>query len=185
MEWTYEKTHLVPFSETGLVVPGNGRVPWVDSPYGRLANVICFDLDFPSMIRQAGQAGVDLMLTPSNDWMEVDPIHTQFATFRAIENGFSLVRQTSHGLAIAVDYQGHVLATSDYFTADQQVMVASVPMHGVRTIYAAIGDLFVWLCMTGLVTLTGLAILRSRRSRSAIATPAPLPGSQPTSETAI
>ena len=93
--------------------------------------------------------------------------HTQVATFRAIENGFSLVRQASKGLSMAVDYEGHVLSASDYFTTDHQVMVAYVPMHGVRTIYATIGDLFAWLCMIGLVALTGLAIMQSRKRRSA------------------
>jgi apolipoprotein N-acyltransferase len=180
--WTYEKTHLVPFEETGTVVPGAGKVPLVNAPFGILANVICFDLDFPGTIRQAGQGGADLLLAPSNDWQEVDPIHTQAAAFRAIENGFSLVRQASHGLAMTVDYEGHVLAASDYFTTDQQVMVASVPMHGVRTIYAAIGDLFAWLCIVNLAACAGLAILRSRGRQSTSTAPATSPVSQSTSE---
>jgi hypothetical protein len=70
----------------------------------------------------------------SNDWREIDPYNTQLQTFRAIEHGYSLVRQTSNGLAMAVDYEGNVLAASDYFTTDQQTMVASVPTRGVRTI---------------------------------------------------
>jgi apolipoprotein N-acyltransferase len=180
--WTYEKTHLVPFLETGQVVPGNGKVPLVDSPFGRLANVICFDLDFPVMVRQAAYAGADLMLAPANDWREIDPVHTQAATLRAIENGFSLVRQASHGLSITVDYEGHVLTASDYFTTSQQVMVADVPMHGVHTIYAAIGDTFAWLCVMVLVVLTGLAILQSRRTAPASSS---LPVSQPTGDTMI
>ena len=177
--WTYEKTHLVPFLETGQVAPGDGKVPLLDSPYGRLANVICFDLDFPGLIRQAGQGGADLMLAPANDWREVDPIHTQAATFRAIEYGFSLVRPASHGLAMAVDYEGQVLATADYFTTDHQVMIASVPMHGVRTIYAAVGDLFAWLCVIGLVIFSGQAILQSRRRRSAAPRPPLCPYPKP------
>jgi apolipoprotein N-acyltransferase len=177
--WTYEKSHPAP-GEQGLFVPGDGKVPLVDSPYGRLANAICFDLDYPSTIRQAGQAGADLLFAPSDDWQAIDPAHTQIATFRAIENGFSLVRQASKGLSITVDYEGRVLAASDYFTTDHQIMVAYVPMHGVRTIYATIGDLFAWLCMIGLVALTGLAIMQSRKRRSAAAAAAPLPEPQPT-----
>lgn len=77
-----------------------------------------------------------------------------------------LVREASKGLSITVDYEGHVLAASDYFSTDQQVMVAYVPMHGDRTIYAAIGDLFAWLCTVGLVALIGLTIVQSRKNRS-------------------
>ncbi|HMA38363.1 MAG TPA: nitrilase-related carbon-nitrogen hydrolase [Chloroflexia bacterium] len=176
--WTYEKTHPAP-GEEGLFVLGDGKVPLVDSPYGRLANVICFDQDFPGMIRQAGQAGADLLFGPSDDWQAIDPAHTQRATFRAMENGFSLVRQASGGLSTAVDYEGRVLAASDYFTTDQQVLVADVPIHGVRTIYATIGDLFAWLCISGLLALTGLAIIQSRQRPSAAAAAAPLPEPPP------
>jgi apolipoprotein N-acyltransferase len=171
--WTYEKSHLVPFGEQGLVVRGDGKVPLVDSPYGRLSNVICFDLDFPATIRHVGLSRADILLAPSDDWREVDPLHTQIATFRAIENGFSLVREASKGLSIAVDYEGRVLASSDYFTTDQQVMVAYVPTHGIHTIYAAIGDLFAWLCIVSLVALIVLAISQNPRRRSSATEDAP------------
>ena len=177
--WTYEKTHLVPFGEQGQVVQGDGKVPIVETPYGRLAGVICFDADYPGTMRQAGQAGADLMFVPGDDWQAIDPYHTYDATFRAIENGFSEVRQASKGLSMTVDYEGHVLAASDYFTTDQQVMVAYVPMHGVRTIYATIGDLFAWLCIIGLVALTSLSIVQSRKRRSMAEAATPLPEPQP------
>lgn len=177
--WTYEKTHPAP-GEQGLFVPSNGKVPTFESPYGRLANVICFDADFPGTVRQAGQAGADLLLVLGDDWQAIDPVHSEDATFRAIENGFSEVRQASNGLSMAVDYEGHVISSSDYFTTDQQVLVANVPMQGVRTIYAMIGDLFAWLCIIGMVAIIGLAIIQSRKHRSAATTSAPPPELQPT-----
>jgi apolipoprotein N-acyltransferase len=88
-----------------------------------------------------------------------------------VENGFTLVRQASKGLSMTVDYQGRVLTASDYFSTDQQAMVAYVPLHGVHTIYARIGDLFAWLCLIGLVVFIGLAILQSPKRRSAAAAP--------------
>ncbi len=163
--WRYEKAHPVP----GEPWPaGDGQVPTVQTPYGRLANVVCFDADFPGTMRQAGQAGADIMLVPSNDWREIDPYHTQLITFRAIENGYSLVRQTSNGLAMTADYEGNVLGASDYFTTDPQVMVAYVPMQGVHTIYATIGDLFAWLSIAGLVVLIGVAFARRRSAGKAV-----------------
>ena len=161
--WRYEKTHPVFLGDIS-VVPGNGQVPTVQTPYGRLSTVICWDADFPSTPRQAGQAGADIMLVPGNDPQAVDPYHTQVTTFRAIENGYSLVRQASNSLAMTVDYEGHVLSASDYYTTNPQVMVASVPMQGVRTIYATIGDLFAWLSMAGLVVLIGFALVRRRKA---------------------
>ena len=157
--WSYDKVHPVP-GEPWL--PGDGRVPNTMTPYGRLATVICFDADFPALPRQAGQAGADLLLRPAHEWQEIDPLHAQIAVFRAIENGFSLVSEAEQGRSIAVDYEGRVLANSDSFTSDLQVMVAFVPTKGVHTIYAIIGDLFAWLCIAGLVIIIGVAVIRRR-----------------------
>ncbi len=157
--WEYFKAKPVPGEP---VVPGDGIIPTADTPYGRVAAVICFDMDFHALIRQAGQARVDLLLAPSADWKDIDRLHTQMATFRAVENGFSLARHTSNGLAIAVDYQGQVLATSDFFTTDPQVMVAHLPMKGVRTIYSVVGDLFAWLCVAGFLALVGWVVVQRK-----------------------
>jgi apolipoprotein N-acyltransferase len=155
--WTYDKARPIPGMEE--LTPGDGRVPTVDTPYGRLANLICFDADFPDLARQGGRQNVDLMLVPSNDWREFGTVHTQKSTLRAIENGYSLIRQDTNGLAQAVDYHGRVLASSDYFTSDQQTMVAYIPTSGVRTIYATIGDVFAWLSVIALALLVGAARL--------------------------
>lgn len=156
--WRYEKVHLVPGAETGMVVPGVGQLPNIQTPYGRISNVICFDADFPGTLRQAGLAGADIMLVPSNDWREIDPYHTQLITFRAVENGYSLVRQTSNGLAMTVDYDGRALAASDYFASDAQAMVAYVPVRGVGTLFTVIGDLFAWLSLLALLALISFAV---------------------------
>jgi len=169
--WTYEKSHLVPFVEQGQVIQGDGRLPLATTPYGRLANAICYDLDYPGMIRQAGQGRADLLLGLADDWQAIDPIHAQKAALRAIEEGFSLVREANQGLTVAVDYQGHVLGASDYFPAHEQVTLADVPMRSVHTIYAAIGDLFGQLSVLGLAVLAGLAMMQGRRRPSAGNTP--------------
>jgi apolipoprotein N-acyltransferase len=161
--WTYDKARPVPGMDQ--LSPGDGRVPTVDTPYGKLANLICFDADFPGLARQSGGQGVDMMLVPSNDWREFGVVHTQKATLRAIENGYSLVRQDTEGLAQVVDFQGHVLAASDYFTTDQQTMVAYVPTQGERTIYAMVGDVFAWLSVAALAVLIGATRLVRRSAR--------------------
>jgi apolipoprotein N-acyltransferase len=105
---------------------------------------------------------VDIMLVPSNDWREIDPWHSHMARFRAIEQGFNMVRHTSSGLSIATDYQGRVLASMDHFVTDHRAMVAYVPTRGVRTLYSRIGDLFAWICIAGLIAAVGLSRRRTR-----------------------
>ena len=108
---------------------------------------------FPSLIRQAGKAGVDLMFHSTKGWRNITPQLTYSATFRAIENGFSLADCVNDGLSIAVDYHGRAVATANYFTSNEQVMITDVPMKGVTTIYAKIGDFFAWCCIISLVVL--------------------------------
>ncbi len=165
--WVYQKAHPTP-DELQRLVPGNGQVPTVATPYGRLSTDVCFDRDFLDIIHRAGQANADILLVPTGDWREIDPYHSQMAEFTAIEAGSSLVTQADLGLSVAVDYEGHVLAATDFFTTDPQVMVAYVPMQGVHTIYATIGDLFAWLSIAGLVLLIGFAIARRPKAGKAV-----------------
>ncbi|GGS82679.1 apolipoprotein N-acyltransferase [Nonomuraea spiralis] len=155
----FDKAHPVPGMES--LRPGDGVVPVTATPYGRLANVICFDADFPGTLRTRA----DVMFVPANDWKGIERTHAANAVFRAVENGYTLVRPTSNGLAITVDPYGTSLARTDYFGTDRQSMVVSVPTRGVRTLYGLVGDLFAWLCLAGVAGLGALAVLRRTAHR--------------------
>ena len=142
--------------------PGDGILRTFVSPFGTISGVICWDADFPATVRQAGRNGTDILLVPSNDHREIDPLHTHMAVYRAIENGVSLVRQASNGLSMATDSYGRVLGTMDHFAASERVMVAQVPTRGVSTVYSAIGDLFGWLAVLGFVGIVIWAVVRGR-----------------------
>jgi apolipoprotein N-acyltransferase len=62
--WRYDKSKPVPGDGH---LPGPGIIPTVDTPYGRLATIICFDADSPNLVRQVGRAEVDLLLVPASD----------------------------------------------------------------------------------------------------------------------
>jgi len=155
-----------PLDDANFFAPGSGGVPTTDTPYGRLATVICFDADFPALVRQAGQARTDILLVPSNDWRPVDTIHARAATFRAVENGVALVRPTGNGISVAVDHLGQPLASADYFATTALTMVADVPMRGVRTIYPRIGDGVAYLSLALLIALSAATLIKSRSRRT-------------------
>ena len=160
---TYFKAHLAPGADTRYITPGDGNIPVADTPYGRIASVICYDMDFPEQILQTGNAGADILIVPTGDWQTAGPSHSHMAEFRAIENGVSVVRPARWGISGAVDPYGRILARMDELTAEQRVMVAQVPVSGVRTIYSWIGDLFAWLCVAGLLAAIAHAILRPHK----------------------
>jgi apolipoprotein N-acyltransferase len=158
--WDYQKSRPTPGDGQG---PGPGVIPVVDTPYGRLATAICQDDFFPSLMRQAGRADVDIMLLPSSDWESVAAWHAQQAPFRAVENGVALVRATRLGVSLATDAQGRLVGhKADYFVADDQTLVTSVPTKGADPLYVKIGDSVGYASAAGLLVLIGLA-LRSRR----------------------
>lgn len=159
--WDYFKT-VHPFGDNAVFAPGEGVIPVVETPYGRLATVICFDADFPALLRQAGQARADILLAPSNDWPPVKVMHSRVHVLRAIEYGLAVVRPTGNGIALAADSRGQVVAESDYYTTGSLALVADVPTHGVPTLYTRIGDAFAYGCLLALLGLTAATWLRPR-----------------------
>jgi apolipoprotein N-acyltransferase len=142
---------------------GDGILQTVVTPFGVLSAIICYDGDYPTVVQQSGLNGTGLMLVPSSDWFSIDPIHSQMAVFRAIENGMSLVRQTHSGLSIAVDAYGRVLAQTDFFGATDRTMVAQVPVKHVPTLYTSFGRYFELLCVAGFVFIVSWAVFPRRR----------------------
>jgi apolipoprotein N-acyltransferase len=145
--------------------PGDSVLRTVETPYGTLSGVICWDTDFPTVVSQAGRNGTDILLSPSLDIRAIDPMHAQMAVFRAIENGVSVVRESDNGLSVVADPYGRILASVDHFAASEWVMVAQVPTQGVPTLYSVIGDLFGWLAVVGFVATVIWAVIRERRAR--------------------
>ena len=156
----YQKTKLVPGEP---FLPGDGVLAWFDTPYGRIASPICYDMDFPIFIQQAGRAQVDLVLDPAGDWKGITPMHSHMAALRAIEQGFSLVKSTIFGLSAAYDYQGRTLSAADFFHSADPIMISDVPTEGVVTLYTRVGDAFAWACTAALIGLVALSIADGKR----------------------
>jgi apolipoprotein N-acyltransferase len=155
--WQYLKARPTPGPESALSVPSDGNLRFLDSHYGRISTAICYDMDFPQLIAQAGTHRTSILLSPASDWRGIDPRHTEMASFRAIEQGFNLVRQANAGLSAAYDYQGHRVAAVDAYTSPNAALIAEVPTQGTRTIYSVMGDWFAYLSIAALLLLTMLA----------------------------
>ncbi len=142
----FHKNNPVPVAEASE--PGNGIIPVVETPYGRISTSICYDADFPSQMRQLGKNKTDLLLLPSGDWYAISPYHTYMAIFRGIENGNSILRQASGGLSVVSDYRGRIQSSFDYFKPGVKFWTAEIPVGHVQTIYNTIGDIFAYCCIT-------------------------------------
>lgn len=143
-------------------VKGDGVLPALDTPLGRLSTAICFDLDFPHLIGQAGAADVHVFLAPSNDWRAVRDTHARMARLRAIEQGFALVRPTKDGVTLITDAVGRDVATLALDDNRTGLVVADLDAGRRWTVYATVGDAFGWGCVITFTLLCGIAA-RSKR----------------------
>ena len=157
----YWKGISVPGGEVEISNNKTTGIQKIETDYGTIAGVICFDLDFPNYLKDA--SGSDILLAPSNDWKEVAKLHTDMSKFRAIEQGFNFIRQTSLGISIGTDYTGEVISEMDDFTDNNKVMITRLPTKGTKTIYSMIGDTFIALCL--LLLILTIIILKNKNQK--------------------
>jgi apolipoprotein N-acyltransferase len=162
----YLKSNPVPFAEQEY--GSDDIIPIIDSPFGKLSPIICYDADFPHFLKQAGRKGTDILLVPSGDWKAIDPYHAYMAGLRGIENGVSVIRPVSRATSIVTDPFGNLLASTDFYTSEDKTIVAEVPIKGVNTIYNRIGDILPYLAMvfTSYILIEILCIRMRNKKRA-------------------
>lgn len=137
---------------------GDGIIKYFNSPYGRIGSAICFDMDFPSLIKQTGKMDIDIMLVPGSDWDEISPYHSYVASTRGIENGFNMVRSTFKGFSASFNYKGQLISSNDFFKTDEVIFYSDVPVNGQKTIYSLLGDYFAWLCVIFFLSMSAVYV---------------------------
>ena len=165
VEWEYMKSFVHPIAEAPLINSGNCEIPVVQTEYGKIGNVICYDLDMNSYLRQAGKQSVDILLVPAFDWEEITPLHSQMACLEAVQYGFSIVRSNGKGLAAIYDYMGNTIASLNTLTSNTKIVYADVPIQSPKTFYSASGDLIFYLAVLFLIFLITKNILKRRKSQ--------------------
>lgn len=158
--FTYLKSFPVPGAENS--VAGEGKLPLIETPYGNLTAVICFDADFPQLVRNARSIDADALIVPAYDWAAINPYHTQMSAVRAIENGIPLFRQANSGLSAAYDNKGRMVASADYQPDSKSYLFSThLQMHKSFTFYSIIGD---WLPMLSIVLLVVISVIHFKKS---------------------
>jgi apolipoprotein N-acyltransferase len=163
--FTYDKIHLVPFSE---------YVPWRNwfffardltsligdfqhgSQYkvgqisgGPFSVYICYEAIFPNEIRRFTLAGAQLFVNISDDgWFGgsgAPEQHLAMARVRAVENRRWLLRDTNDGITVSVDPYGRIVARLPEQTRGE--LDAPYAFRADLTAYARWGDWLPWLCV--------------------------------------
>mgnify|MGYP001083792466 CR=1 FL=1 len=155
-------------------VVGSGELQTVETPYGTLSAIICWDADFQATLRQAGEKEIDLLFVPSNDWLEIKDRHAGMATFRSVENGVPIFRQTGAGISVVTDAYGRAVSNVDSFAESgnglwSSEQIVATPLGSVNTLYSQLGDAFGQIMLLGMLGLLGFAWLKRKQSSEAAA----------------
>ncbi|KAA6461867.1 hypothetical protein DYQ86_09460 [Acidobacteria bacterium AB60] len=152
IETVYRKHHLVPVLE-GRTSPGDG-ISVLSQPAGEIGIEICRDMDYPELARRYGHRQVGLILAPAWD-QGVDALwHGHMSLMRAVEDGFTLVRDAKVGFLTASDDRGRILAEESAVGGNAlHTMLVSVPVRHDATVYQAWGDWFAWVDLAGVMVL--------------------------------
>jgi apolipoprotein N-acyltransferase len=167
----YRKMHLVPFGEyvplqQMLFFAGPltkqvgtfaaGATPEVLPIDGHKASIaICYEVVYPSLVRQFVAAGSELLTTITNDaWFgrtSAPYQHFEQASMRAIEEGRYLVRAANTGISGIVDPYGRVIERSDIY--QPAVLAGEARFLRASTVYAQYGDVAAYASLAATIAL--------------------------------
>lgn len=116
----YRKTHLFDafgFRESDFIRPGDALTPPVQTPFGKIGLMVCYDLRFPEVARSLVLAGAEMLIVPSA-WVRGDLKERHYHTLltaRAIENSVFVlsanrIGRDCIGQSLALDPMGVPLA---------------------------------------------------------------------------
>jgi apolipoprotein N-acyltransferase len=156
----YGKSHPGRFagdhSDTG------GQFKVYDTAIGRMATIICYDLDFTDTAREMARRGATFIAVPSNDVPAIATTHYTHLVFRAIENRLPMAKADSLFDTAIVDPWGRILArnvnpfdrarakaAAEAESLPTQTLVADVPLGTGPTLTTRFGDWMGWLAIAG------------------------------------
>ncbi len=157
---TYLKHEPVPGEPA---VQGKSPLEVADIEGTKVGAAICYDYDFPYLAKGYSELGADMIILPSSDWRGIDPVHTEMAAFRAVEQGHSVLRSTRFGLSAAITPYGEMVSQMSSFDDNDKIMYSQLPTKGVTTLYSVIQNSFVYLCIGFLMLFVGV-IVRQKKS---------------------
>lgn len=128
-----DKLIMTPFEHAWGIVPG-GPLRVFDTALGRLAVAICYDSEFPLLVRAQVEAGAEVLLIPScTEWLSGYHRVRAAAAARALEGQFATVMSPTVGLAPwspAVDRNSG--AAGIYVPPDRALSLTGVVAEGER-----------------------------------------------------
>ena len=125
---------------------------------------ICFEVAYDDLIRDAAEAGAELLVIPTNNanfgLSDESTQQLAMSRLRAIEHGRATIQISTVGVSAVINPAGVVTQRTGLFTAEQ--MIATVPLRSELTPATRFGDELSW-AFRGLAAAAVLAGMAGAR----------------------
>jgi apolipoprotein N-acyltransferase len=177
----YDKLHLVPFGEylpfqslleslglmhltkmPGGFIPGERRRRMAVPGAPAMLPLICYEVIFPGQAVPPGERPGWLLNLTNDAWFGISAgpyQHLQQARVLAIEEGLPLVRSANSGISAVVDPLGRIVQSLPLGSAG--TLDSRLPRPIAATIYARIGDLWLWFIIAAIFAAS--VVIRVRK----------------------
>ena len=160
---TYLKNHLVPVVEEPETERGDGKTPVIEVDGVKYTYLICADYTSNKYAYNGREA--DIFLNPSYDWKAFQYFTSYAIQARAIECGFSVLRNPVNGNIILYDVYGRPLHMQNVMNVHTGMIYLDIPKEGRQTFYGATGNWFPWLCAVYVVfAILSSFVLKEKKS---------------------
>lgn len=160
---SYGKDH--PGTFAGDYSDHQGEYPRYDTSFGRLATIICFDLDFTDTAREWARRGARLIAVPSNDVKGIAETHYTHLVFRAIESRLPMAKADSKWDSAIIDPYGRIIEKRVTPDGGRATLVADLPLGSGRSPAVALGDWVGWLAVAATAAFAAISLFTRIQNR--------------------
>lgn len=128
------KLHMTRFETEDWIVQPSEKLKVIETSFGKVAIAICYDVEFPELVRAAARKGARILIVPSctddrQGWLRV----RYCAQARAIENQMYVIHSSTVGSlpmvpAVSLNYgQASILTPSDFSFSRDGILAEGIP----------------------------------------------------------
>jgi len=144
-------------------IVSSGVYPVYDTRLGRLAPIICNDVNYTAAARIPAAKGAQLVMVPTRMFEGVFKELPVQSVFRAVENRVATVMVDGAFRTTMVDPYGRILADQSLPEGGANTLIADVPLGSPNTLYTRLGDWMGWLSLGGFIALAVVQEVTKRR----------------------
>jgi predicted amidohydrolase len=157
------KLHMTRFESEEWMISPREKLKVFDTALGKMAIAICYDVEFPEIVRAAAWEGAHILVVPSCTDERQGFLRVRYcAHARAIENQMYVIHSIPTVPAVSLNYgQAAILTPSDFSFARDGILAEGHPNQEMMVV----GELNLTTVLDGRSTGTVLPLLDSRKSK--------------------